>query len=60
MDIIRLIAAFFIPPLGVYLQTGISKDFWINVLLTLLGWIPGVVHAFYIILTRNSATRSVI
>jgi uncharacterized membrane protein YqaE (UPF0057 family) len=28
---------------------GIGKDFWINILLTLLGYIPGLVHAIWII-----------
>ncbi|RKO88304.1 hypothetical protein BDK51DRAFT_18757, partial [Blyttiomyces helicus] len=37
------------PPLGVLLNQGCSFDLLINILLTLLGWIPGVIHAFYII-----------
>ncbi|MFB2892586.1 YqaE/Pmp3 family membrane protein [Aerosakkonemataceae cyanobacterium BLCC-F50] len=49
MDIIRIIAAIFLPPLGVFLQVGLGKDFWINILLTLLGYIPGIVHAIWII-----------
>lgn len=49
MDIIRIIAAIFLPPLGVFLQVGIGKDFWINILLTLLGYIPGIIHAIWII-----------
>lgn len=49
MDIIRIILSVLIPPLGVFLQVGIGKDFWINILLTLLGYIPGLVHAIYII-----------
>jgi len=28
---------------------GIGKHFWINILLTILGYIPGIVHAVYII-----------
>ena len=48
-DIIRIILSIIIPPLGVFLQVGIGKDFWINILLTLLGYIPGLVHAIYII-----------
>jgi uncharacterized membrane protein YqaE (UPF0057 family) len=52
MDILRLILAVILPPLGVLLQVGLGAQFWINVILTLLGWIPGVIHAFYIILTR--------
>jgi uncharacterized membrane protein YqaE (UPF0057 family) len=26
-----------------------SKQFWINILLTLLGYIPGIVHAVWVI-----------
>lgn len=53
MDIIRLIAAIFVPPLGVFLQVGLGRDFWINVLLTFLGYIPGIVHAVWIILSKR-------
>lgn len=51
-DLIRIIFSIIIPPLGVFLQVGIGPQFWINVLLTLLGYIPGVLHAIYIIVTR--------
>ena len=49
MDIIRIIIAILLPPLGVFLQVGIGKHFWINILLTLLGYFPGIIHAVYII-----------
>lgn len=49
MDIIRIVLAVLIPPLGVFLQVGIGIDFWINILLTLFGYIPGLVHAIWII-----------
>jgi uncharacterized membrane protein YqaE (UPF0057 family) len=52
MDIIRLVCAIFLPPLGVFLQVVISPQFWINILLTLLGYIPGIVHAVWIIARR--------
>lgn len=52
MDILRLICAIFLPPLGVFLQVGIGPQFWINIVLTILGYIPGIIHAVYIILTR--------
>ena len=52
MDILRIICAIILPPLGVFLQVGIGPQFWINVLLTLLGYIPGIVHAIWIILKR--------
>ncbi|HEX4918583.1 MAG TPA: YqaE/Pmp3 family membrane protein [Limnobacter sp.] len=30
----------------------LGKHFWINILLTLFGYIPGIVHAVYIIAKR--------
>lgn len=53
MDLIRLILAVFVPPLGVFLQVGLGAHFWLNILLTLFGWIPGVLHAFYVILKND-------
>ncbi|GAD56348.1 MAG: uncharacterized membrane protein YqaE (UPF0057 family) [Limimaricola cinnabarinus] len=52
MDILRIIIAIFIPPLGVFLQEGLGKHFWINVILTLLGYVPGIIHALWIIIKR--------
>jgi uncharacterized membrane protein YqaE (UPF0057 family) len=52
MDVIRILLSILIPPLGVFLQVGIGLHFWLNILLTLLGYIPGVIHAIYIIVTR--------
>lgn len=49
MDILRLILSILLPPLGVFLQVGIGLHFWINILLTLLGYIPGIIHAVWII-----------
>lgn len=51
-----LVAAFLLPPLGVYLVRGLGASFWISVLLTLIGWIPGVIHAAIVVLgSRQSA-----
>lgn len=52
MDIIRIIIAILLPPLGVFLQVGFGGAFWLNILLTLCGYIPGIVHAIYIIAKR--------
>jgi len=52
MDIIRIILAIILPPVGVFLQVGIGAQFWINILLTLLGYIPGIIHAVWIIARR--------
>lgn len=52
MDLIRILVAILLPPLGVFLQVGIGPQFWLNILLTLLGYIPGIVHAVWIIAKR--------
>ncbi len=52
MDIFRIIIAVILPPLGVFLQVGFSGQFFLNILLTLLGYIPGIIHAVWIISRR--------
>ncbi len=49
MDLLRIIIAILLPPLGVFLQVGIGVQFWINVVLTILGYIPGIIHAIWVI-----------
>ena len=48
-DIIKIICAIIFPPVAAFLQVGFGKHFWINILLTLLGGIPGIIHAIWII-----------
>lgn len=52
MDLIRILLAILVPPLGVFLQVGLGPQFWLNLLLTLLGYVPGIIHAIYIILKK--------
>ncbi|MEQ8434275.1 MAG: YqaE/Pmp3 family membrane protein [Oceanicaulis sp.] len=52
-DVLRLILAVVLPPLGVFTQVGFGLHFWLNILLTLLGYIPGIIHAVWIIATRR-------
>ncbi|KAJ5648321.1 hypothetical protein N7490_004693 [Penicillium lividum] len=49
-DICKIIFAIILPPLGVFLERGCGADFLINILLTILGWLPGVIHAFHSLL----------
>lgn len=37
----RFIFAVILPPLGVFLEVGCTRDLLINILLTILIWIPG-------------------
>ncbi|KAI9670828.1 MAG: hypothetical protein M1829_004717 [Trizodia sp. TS-e1964] len=36
------------PPIGVFAVAGCGADLLINILLTVLGYLPGHIHAFYI------------
>lgn len=49
MDIIKIIFAIILPPAGVFLEVGITGAFWLNILLTILGFIPGIIHAVWVI-----------
>lgn len=51
-DFLRIVLAILLPPVGVFLTVGIGWQFWINILLTLFGYIPGIVHAVWIIARR--------
>lgn len=52
MIIIKIIIAILLPPLAVAMESGISKDFWINLILTILGYLPGQIHALWVILRK--------
>jgi uncharacterized membrane protein YqaE (UPF0057 family) len=49
-DPLKIILAILLPPVGVFSEVGLSGHFWLNLLLTLLGYVPGIIHALYVIL----------
>lgn len=51
---LRVLAAFLLPPLGVFLQVGFKAPFWLNLLLTLLMWLPGVLHAVWVVALESA------
>ncbi|QRW16187.1 plasma membrane proteolipid [Rhizoctonia solani] len=48
------VIGFLLPPFAVAARFGIGKDFWINVLLTICGYVPGQIHNFYIQTIRDN------
>ncbi len=50
MMLLKLILAVFLPPVSAFLQVGLGLHFWINIILTILGVVPGMVHAFWLVL----------
>ena len=55
MFIIKIIASILLPPVAAFLQVGITTHFWINLALTLLGFVPGLLHALWLIFTDVEA-----
>lgn len=51
MNIVNLILAIIIPPVGAFLQVGATRHFIINIVLSLLGWLPGIAHAVWLVVT---------
>ncbi|XP_058191740.1 hydrophobic protein RCI2B-like [Rhododendron vialii] len=45
----EIILAIILPPLGVFLRYECEVEFWICVLLTIFGWLPGIIYAIYIL-----------
>lgn len=49
MMLIRFLLGVLVPPVGIFLTYGLSTTLVINILLTLLGWVPGSIHAVWAI-----------
>lgn len=52
-NLLRILLAILLPPVGVFFTVGLGGQFWLNILLTILGYIPGIVHAVWIIARRS-------
>jgi uncharacterized membrane protein YqaE (UPF0057 family) len=53
MNLLHLILGIFVPPIGIFLAFGVGSTLFINIGLTLLGWIPGSIHAVWAIVKQN-------
>lgn len=56
-SVAAIVAAILLPPLGVFLVHGLRPAFWVSVLLTLLGWLPGVVFSLVAVLSPAALGR---
>jgi len=54
---LQVIFAIVLPPLGVFYAVGLRSQFWLNLVFTLLGYVPGVVHAFHVLLGSDPDGR---
>jgi len=53
--IVKVILAIFLPPVAAFMQVGATKHLWINIVLTILGILPGTIHALWLVLTDQKA-----
>ncbi|KAM3219366.1 hypothetical protein CQW23_20300 [Capsicum baccatum] len=49
MTCIDILLAIILPPLGVFFKYKCQMEFWICVLLTLFGWLPGIIYAIWVL-----------
>lgn len=47
--VVMMILAIIIPPLGVGLTYGLTAEFWISLLLTLIFWLPGAIYSVIVV-----------
>ena len=47
--IVLIILAILLPPLAVFLKNGVGKDLVINILLCFVFYLPGIVHALWLV-----------
>lgn len=47
--LVLIILAIFLPPVAVFLKKGAGKDLIINIVLCILFFLPGVIHALWVV-----------
>ncbi len=56
VNVLRIVLAIFLPPVAAFLTVGIGLHFWLNLILTLLFFIPGVIHALWLVVKKAERT----
>ncbi|KAA5542598.1 YqaE/Pmp3 family membrane protein [Roseiconus nitratireducens] len=49
--LLKVILSILLPPLAVFMDRGVGVQFFLNIVLTLLGfWVVGIIHALIVVL----------
>ena len=56
MKSLQLLLGVLLPPVGVFMAFGVGSTLFINIGLTLLGWIPGIIHAVWAIAKQDQVS----
>jgi len=54
-NILLTILAIILPPIAALIKVGCTTHFFLNILLTLLGFLPGCIHALWLIWSNKTA-----
>jgi uncharacterized membrane protein YqaE (UPF0057 family) len=58
MTFVELLLAVFLPPVAVLLRAGVGLQLVLSIILTIIGWIPGVIHALWILSSRGKVAHA--
>ncbi|MCG9712830.1 YqaE/Pmp3 family membrane protein [Shewanella insulae] len=47
--LLLIVIAILLPPVAVFLKSGVGKDLLINIILCLLFFVPGILHALWVV-----------
>lgn len=59
MKLLKLLLAIVAPPIAVLLERGVGRSLLINILLTLLAWLPGAIHALIVVTSHEEPVPAV-
>lgn len=48
MSLLEILLVIFLPPVAVFMKRGVGLALLLNIVLTIVGWIPGVIHAAWV------------
>ncbi len=58
-QLVKILLAIFLPPVAVALERGMGGSLILNIILTLLAWLPGAIHALIVVLGASPRTAHV-
>lgn len=53
MSPLNVVLAILLPPVGIFMNEGVGVTLIINILLTIVGWVPGSIHAVWVLSKRS-------
>ena len=51
--VLKIILSIILPPAAAFWQVRLSIHFWVNLVLTFFGWLPGIIHALWLVLRER-------